>query len=99
MATVVIDASMAAAWCFPDEQTEYTNAVLRLVGDAVDPIAPTLWAYEIRNVVLVGLRRGRITRDGAQKLLAFLSDLDVQLSAFAPDDDVFAVAEKYGLTF
>jgi hypothetical protein len=42
MAKVVIDASLAAAWCSPDEHTDYTNAVLRMAGAAVDPIAPEL---------------------------------------------------------
>jgi hypothetical protein len=54
MAKLVIDASIAASWCFPDEQTEDANNILRIVGETLDPIAPNLWAYEIRNVILVG---------------------------------------------
>jgi predicted nucleic acid-binding protein len=98
MARLVIDASLAAAWCFPDEQTDYTNAVLRIVGQSVDPIAPSLWAYEIRNAILIGVRRGRITKDASQKLLVFLNDLDVQLSDSPSYDAVFSLAERHGLT-
>jgi predicted nucleic acid-binding protein len=98
MASVVIDASLAGAWCFPDEQTEYTNSVLRIVGETMDPIAPALWAYEIRNTILMGMKRGRITNDGAQRLLIFLNDLNVQLSDPASHDAVFRLAETHGLT-
>ncbi len=58
MAAVVIDASIASAWCFPDEQTDYTKTVLQAVSSSsVDTVAPRLWAYEVRNSVLMGLRR------------------------------------------
>src|SRR5260370_39415221 len=32
MTALVIDSSLPAAWCFPDERTDYTNAVLRVVA-------------------------------------------------------------------
>jgi predicted nucleic acid-binding protein len=60
MADLVIDASLAAAWCFPDERTEYANGVLAAISDSSKAFAPRLWAYEIRNSILMGLRRGRI---------------------------------------
>lgn len=62
---------MAASWCFPDEKTDYTNGVLRMVDETIDLIAPTLWAYEIHNTVLVGLKRNRITKQEVQNLLVF----------------------------
>lgn len=99
MARLVIDASLAAAWCFPDEQTDFTNGVLQMVGETIDLIAPTLWAYEIRNTVLMGLKRKRITKDGVQKLLVFLNDLAVELSEPSSHDAVFSLAETHGLTF
>lgn len=98
MAKLVIDASLAGAWCFPGEETDYTNGVLRIVGGTLDPIAPALWAYEIRNTVLMGLKRGRITQAGAQEFLALLNDLNVQLSDPASYDAVFRLAAAHGLT-
>ena len=99
MARLVIDASLAAAWCFPDEQADYTNRVVRIVGQTIDPIAPGLWAYEIRNTILMGMKRGRITKDDARKLLVFLNDLDVQLFDPPSHDAVFSVADRHGLSF
>jgi predicted nucleic acid-binding protein len=98
MAKLVIDASLTAAWCFPDEHTEYTNGVLRIVGMTLDPIAPALWAYEVRNTVLMGLKRGRITKEGVEKLLLFLNELNVQLVDPVSYDTVFHLAEVHGLT-
>jgi len=98
MARLVIDASVAASWCFPDEETEYTNGVLQAPGESVEPIAPALWAYEIGNTVLMGMKRQRITRDTGRKLLIFLNDLHVQLLHPASYDVVFGLAESNGLT-
>jgi len=83
---------------FPDEQTEYTNQVLRLVGETIDPTAPSLWAYEIRNTLLMGIKRGRITRDRAQKLLGFIADLHVDLIDPVSYDAIFEAAHVYRIT-
>ncbi len=98
MAKVVIDASLAVAWCYVDEHTQYTNGVLEKVGRTVDPIAPELWAYEVRNSILMGMKRGRTTLEGARTLMAFLNELDVHLSEPASHDAVFELAQAYGLT-
>lgn len=70
--TFVVDASLAASWCFPDERTTYTEAVLEAVSNASDILAPRLWAYEVHNTVLTGIRRKRITYAHGE---AFLEDL------------------------
>lgn len=99
MAAVVIDASIASAWCFPDEQTDYTRAVFQAVSSsAVDTVAPRLWAYEIRNSVLMGLRRGRISKPDCEQLLSSLNELNVRLSEPASYDEVFSLAQEHGLT-
>jgi len=99
MAAVVIDASIASAWCFPDEQTDYTKAVFQAVASsAVDTVAPRLWAYEIRNSVLMGLRRGRIGEADSEQFLISPNELNVRLSEPASYDEVFSLAQEYGLT-
>lgn len=93
MAVVVIDASIASAWCFPDEQTDYTRAVFQaLSSSAVDTVAPRLWAYEIRNSVLMGIRRGRISKPDGEQFLVSMNEMNVRLSEPASYDEVFALA-------
>ena len=99
MAAIVIDASIASAWCFPDEQTDYTKAVFQAVSSsAVDTVAPRLWAYEIRNSVLMGIRRGRISKPDSEQFLLSLNELNVRLSEPASYDEVFSLAQEHGLT-
>ena len=56
MTGIVIDASVALAWCFPDEASEYADGVLvALEGRAI--LVPALWSVEITNAVLMAERR------------------------------------------
>jgi predicted nucleic acid-binding protein len=98
MAGLVLDASLAASWCFPDERTDYTNAVLKSVSRSMEAIAPRLWAYEVRNGVLMGMKRGRITKTDAEAFLVSLQDLPIHLTDPLSYDHVFALAERHGLT-
>src|SRR3954462_15488882 len=98
MATLVIDSSIAAAWCFPDEQTSYTEAVLRAVASPGEGFAPRLFAYEVRNSVLMGVRRKRISQAHAEDFLDTLESLPIRLSDPPSYGDVFAMAGRYGLT-
>jgi len=98
MAALVIDSSLAAAWCFPDERTDYTNAVLRVISTPLEAVAPRLWAYEVRNSVLMGLRRKRITRADAQDFLESIKGLPIRLADPVSYDGVFRLADRHGLT-
>ena len=52
MTGIVIDASVALAWCFPDEASGYADAALAaLEGRTV--IVPALWPIEIANALAV----------------------------------------------
>lgn len=54
--SVVLDASLTLAWCFKDESTPYTNAVLKHVASA-GAVVPGLWLYEVANGLVSGRRR------------------------------------------
>lgn len=69
MAALVIDSSIAAAWCFPDEITPYSSHILQVLAAPTEAVTPRLWAYEIRNSVLIGLRRKRISLSHAEDFL------------------------------
>jgi predicted nucleic acid-binding protein len=98
--SIVLDASIVSAWCFADEQTAYTTSVFNSVfWSVVDAVAPRLWAYEVRNSVLMGLRRGRIREADADQFLLALNDANVRLTDPASYEDVFAHARRHQLTF
>jgi predicted nucleic acid-binding protein len=98
MPALVIDASLAASWCFPDERTNYTNGILQALSGPLEAVVPRLWAYEVRNSVLMGLRRKRITQADAAEFLEAMKGLPIRLADPASYDGVFRLADRHGLT-
>ena len=98
MASLVLDASVASSWCYPQERTEFSNGVLQSLSAPLEAVAPRLWAYGLRNSVLVGLRRNRIARSDALIFLGAVKALPIRLRDPVSYDAVFDLAERYNLT-
>ena len=80
---VVIDASVALAWCFRDERTEATATLLeRVQTDAA--AVPSLWHLEVANVLALAERRGRITPAESTELIALLETLEIVVDDETP---------------
>ena len=62
-------------------------------------VVPVLWWYEIRNVLIVNERRGRVAPSDAETLLAELALLDVEIDPIRNEAPVVALARKHRLTF
>ncbi len=94
---IVLDASIAAAWCFPDEQAEAAERVLdglsRLGG-----VIPGIFSYEISNVLIVNERRGRIDQTESMRFLMRLRSLRLMQDVAHDEDAVMALARKHGLS-
>lgn len=79
MSRVVVDASVALAWAFPDEGNEYADAVLlSLEGNAV--LVPAIWPLEIANALVVAERRGRLTPEDIGRFIRTLEALPIRVS-------------------
>ena len=94
---IVLDVSVAATWCFPDEQTVAADRVLDelpRVGGAV----PGIFWYEIRNVLVVNERRGRIDRVGGARFLMRLRNLRLQYDDNHDEETVMELAREYALS-
>jgi predicted nucleic acid-binding protein len=76
--TFVLDNSIALTWCFEDERTSATTALLDRVGEA-GALAPGLWPLEALNGLLVAERRGRLDSARRQRLAGFLHALPIRL--------------------
>ena len=59
LVSFVLDNSVALTWCFEDERTPATKALLERVGEA-GATAPALWPLEALNGLLVAERRRRL---------------------------------------
>ena len=63
---------MTAAWCFEDQSTAYTEAVLQAVIDGAEVIVPAIWRLEVANALVVAERRKIVA---PEKSVRFLHDL------------------------
>jgi predicted nucleic acid-binding protein len=96
----VLDASVALAWCFRDEQTDALLALQdRLVRTGA--FAPPLWPLEVLNRLLTAERRSRIDTGTRRELSLYLSRLPVRLEEGTAEQawtGVAQLATQHGLT-
>lgn len=100
MTEIVVDASTALAWCFPDETSEHADAILAaLEGKTI--LVPAVWGLEIANAVLVGERSKRLRQPEIRRFTTLLQSLPVVQDArpvTAYISEVLPVAREYSLT-
>ena len=100
MSGLALDCSIAVTWCFEDEASPETDALLERVRDE-GALVPVLWHLEIGNLLLQAERRGRMASADAGLRLQLLGALPI-----ATDDEtsarawreVLALAREQGLT-
>ena len=96
----VLDASIVGCWCFHDEHDVRADAawdLLELRGEVA--LVPLHWWFEVRNVLLYGERRGRITEDYSVQFLRGLDRFAIRQDSLPNQLAVFALARKHRLTF
>lgn len=76
MRTLVLDASVALSWVFPDEAGQSTYSILQ-GSEEYRLLVPSLWALEITNALLVGERRGRLRAVDVRRFVSILEELGV----------------------
>jgi predicted nucleic acid-binding protein len=74
----VLDNSVALTWCFEDERTPATTALLEGVAES-GALAPGLWPLEAMNGLLVAERRGRLDTSRRHRMVSFLRALPISL--------------------
>jgi predicted nucleic acid-binding protein len=96
----VLDNSVALTWCFEDERTPATAALLEQVGE-LGAQAPMLWPLEALNGLLVAERRGRLDASRRLRLAGFLRALPITLdvdTASQAWSETARLAERFGLS-
>ena len=76
MQAFVLDVSACMPWCCEDETTQASEEMLEWAVQGSELHVPSLWAWEILNVVGVTVKRRRITEDQAVEFLALLATLN-----------------------
>jgi predicted nucleic acid-binding protein len=98
---LVLDASVAVAWCFEDESSNLTEGVLDLLARGTEAVVPAVWPLELVNALLVAERRERITIAQVAALLQRIGRLPISLDPAHCGhllSQVPSVARQQGLT-
>jgi predicted nucleic acid-binding protein len=101
MARFVADASVTLTWCFEDEAMAWTDALLGILRAGDEATVPAHWPVEVANAILIAIRRGRISRDKANRFLVDLRALPIRIDTESGEtafDQTFKLAEQYNLT-
>lgn len=96
----VLDNSVALTWCFEDERTAPTTALLEQVGEA-GAWAPMLWPLEALNGLLAAERRGRIDAPRRRLYLGLLDSLPIRLDSETASrawSETLRLAERFRLS-
>ena len=75
----VADASATLPWCFADESTPWTEALLDRLQGGEELRAPAHWPIEVMNGLLMAVRRKRIDLDRVARFAADLTLLTIRI--------------------
>jgi predicted nucleic acid-binding protein len=96
----VLDCSVTMAWCFEDERTAATDALLeRVIADGAH--APARWPVEVCNVLLSAVKRKRIPADAVSVVAQRIAALPIAVDAASADivwSNTLQLAQRYALT-
>ena len=98
--TFVLDSSVTLSWCFEDERTSATVALLDRLVEA-GAVAPSLWPLEVLNGLAMAERRNRLDAERRQRLMTFLRGLPVVIDEETAVHAWTATAQlavRFGLT-
>ncbi|MXY25803.1 MAG: type II toxin-antitoxin system VapC family toxin [Acidobacteria bacterium] len=93
----VLDASVAAAWLFDDEDNPRANAALERLETEL-ALVPQLWHLEVRSALIGAERRGRMRADEVDECLRRIEELPVETDTKLNVGVSFALARAHRLS-
>jgi len=100
MQDFVIDNSVVMSWCFKDETSKYTDAMLDYLEQSTAYV-PTIWPLEVSNVLLVAERRKRLSQSDSSRFISLLLELPIIVEPESPErmlSEILALAREYKLS-
>jgi predicted nucleic acid-binding protein len=93
----VLDASITACWAFDDEDHPDAGLTFDRMR-AEEGVVPSLWWFEVRNILIVNERRRRITESGTASFLLNLSRLRLRIDRSPDENAVLRLARAHWLS-
>jgi predicted nucleic acid-binding protein len=93
----ILDASITVSWGLEDEDNPVADIALRRL-DTEPAHVPTLWWFEVANVLLMNERRNRITERDTATFLHALAGMNIQTDRDMTESATLALARSHRLT-
>jgi predicted nucleic acid-binding protein len=93
----VLDASVVASWCFPDESHPNAETAFHRIADETASVPALLW-FEVRNVLLMGERRNRLSEAQTVRFLKYIGELPIEVDRDPDDHVVMSLARTHRLS-
>ncbi len=93
----VLDASIALTWAFADEEQPVAKNALNRLGRE-DALVPTLWWFEVRNILIIGERKGRIAETDTAAFLHILARLPITVDHEPDETQMLLLSRRHKLT-
>ena len=93
---LVVDASVMLSHPLGEQNLTAELARVRLRDE--EALVPALWWFEVRNVLIVNERRGRLSERDTVRALQDLSQLDVTIDRSPDEGAVMSLARRHRLT-
>ncbi len=96
----VLDCSIAMAWCFEDEATEFTDSLLEELAEGSTKV-PSIWFLEVANVLAISERKGRSNQAKISQFLGLLNSLPITVDTKTEEKaftDILTLARTHKLT-
>lgn len=96
--TIVIDASLAAAFLLPDESGPLVERTLMHFQSERGATAPSVFWHELRNTMLMAERRKRISAGEIPGFMARARTLPIDDAGAGDDHEISRLARTHNLT-
>jgi predicted nucleic acid-binding protein len=93
----VLDASVSACWAFADKVHPAAGVAFSGIQTA-EVVVPALWWFEIRNILVVNERRGRISERDTDFFLRALGQFRIRIDRAPEHADVLSMARVHSLS-
>jgi len=89
----VLDASVTVNWAMRDEENPVADSALSALRNG-EAVVPGIWWYEVRNILVVNERRGRISPVDSDRFLLELRDLNISADREPDSQRVLDLARR-----
>ena len=94
----VLDTSISVVWALADESSELADLTANRLKNEI-ALVPPIWWYEIRNLLVISERRGRVSIEESAQFLWLLASHPIQVDPVQDEQGTLRLARQYGLSF